>query len=481
MYLNGKEPTFRNTKKHSNIYRVLALLVLIVFFMTVLTGIAKGEVQPLFMPTPTPTRTTHSFVIEGQTHFEAGNLDAAIESFQKATALDPEDPELFIDLARIQTYSSSLLTTDAERSQRLAEALDSIDRAKELASDSSEVLAMRSFVLDWNANPLLVDEDTAEELLNEAEAEAVLALQYDNTNTLALAYYAEILVDQARFAQAQQYIQQAIDSDPTLMDVHRIMGYTYETLGEYNLAIQEYKKAVEIMPNLTFIYLSIGRIYRHLRLYDQALDYFSTAVNLNEQLGIKDPIPYLAIANTYAQDGEFFIAALNVQQALTFTPANPDVYGQLGVVYHKSRNYEGAIPALECALDGCDAEQSCEVRQCDPEVDPMVSIEGLPLTGSTVVYYFTYGSVLSGLHREGDDKCIRAMEVFDQLRAAYPEDETIMSIVRAGEEICTYVEPTATPEGTQEATPEVTPESTITLTPTPTQEITPTPTLEEMP
>jgi tetratricopeptide (TPR) repeat protein len=475
MYLNGKEPTFRNTKKHSNIYRVLALLVLIVFFMTVLTGIAKGEVQPLFMPTPTPTRTTHSFVIEGQTHFEAGNLDAAIESFQKATALDPEDPELFIDLARIQTYSSSLLTTDAERSQRLAEALDSIDRAKELASDSSEVLAMRSFVLDWNANPLLVDEDTAEELLNEAEAEAVLALQYDNTNTLALAYYAEILVDQARFAQAQQYIQQAIDSDPTLMDVHRIMGYTYETLGEYNLAIQEYKKAVEIMPNLTFIYLSIGRIYRHLELYELALDYFATAVNLNEQLGIKDPIPYLAIANTYAQDGEFFIAALNVQQALSFTPANPDVYGQLGVVYHKSRNYEGAIPALECALEGCDAEQSCEVRQCDPETDPMVSIEGLPLTGSTVVYYFTYGSVLSGLHREGDDKCITAMDVFDQLRAAYPDDETIMSIVRAGEEICTYVEPTATPEGTQDAMPDET------ITPTPTLEMTPTPTLEEMP
>jgi len=450
MYLQGKEPTFRKTNKKSNIYRILVLVVLIVFFMTVLIGIVNGEVQPLFMPTPTPTRTTHSFVVEGETHFAAGDLDAAIGAFQKATELDPDDPELYTNLARIQTYSSSLLTTDAERSQRLQEALDSINRAKELAPNNSQVLAVRAFVLDWNSNPFLVDEETSEDLLNEAEAEAVLALQLDNTNTLALAYYAEILVDQKKWNQAQQYIQQAVEHDPTLMDVHRIQAYTYETLGEYNLAIQEYKKAVDIMPNLTFLYISIGRIYRYLQLYDQALEYFSTAANLNEQLGIKDPIPYLAIANTYAQDGEFFIAALNVHEALTFTPANPDVYGQLGVIYHKSRNYEGAIPALECAIEGCDAEQSCEVRQCDPDVDPMVTVEGLPLTGSTVVYYFTYGSVLSGLHREGDDKCDKAMEVFAQLRSGYPDDPTIMSIVRAGEEICTYIEPTPIEESTPE-------------------------------
>jgi len=441
---------------------VLVLVALIVFFGTVLSGIAKGDVQPLFMPTPTPTRTTNSFVIEGQTHFEAGNLNAAISAYQNAIQLDPNDPNLFIELARIQTYSSALLTTDAEKIQRLQEALGSIDRAKELAPNSSEVLAVRAFVLDWNSNPFLVDDDVSEDLLNEAEAEAVLALQLDNTNTSALAYYAEVLVDQRKWNQAQQYIEQAVSRNPDLMDVHRIQAYTFETLGEYNLAIREYQKAIEIMPNYTYLYISVGRIFRHLQLYDQALENFAKAANLNEQLGVKDPIPYLAIANTYAQDGEFFAAALNVNRALEFTPANPDVYGQLGVVYHKSRNYEGAIPAFECAIEGCDAAQSCEVRECDPDVDPMVSVEGLPLSDGTVVYYFTYGSVLSGLHREGDDKCQKAMDVFDQLRARYAEDPTIMSIVRAGEEVCTYTEVIDT-EAPAETTPETTPEVTPTV------------------
>ncbi len=440
MYLQGKEPSFRKSKQKSNPYRIMVLLVLVVFILTVLIGIAKGDVQPLFMPTPTPTRTTDSFVIEGETHFAAGDLDAAIEAFTKATQLEPQNAELFTELARIQTYSSSLLTTDAERQERLDEALESINTAKELVPNDSQVLAVRAFVLDWYSNPLLVDDETSEALLNEAESEAVLALQIDNTNTLALAYYAEILVDQAKWNQAQQYIQQAVERDSNLMDVHRIQAYTYETLGEYNLSIQEYEKAIEIMPNYTYLYIAVGRIYRFLKLYDQALERFAMAANLNEQLGIRDPIPYLAIANTYAQDGEFFAAALNVQEALRFTPANPDVFGQLGIIYHKSRNYEGAIPALACAIEGCDAEQSCEVRQCDPDVDPMVSVEGLPLSGSTLVYYFTYGSVLSGLHKEGDDKCEKAMVIFQQLRESYSEDPTIMSIVEAGEEICTYTE-----------------------------------------
>ena len=438
MYLHGKDPSFRTTRKQANPYRILVFLVLIVFFFSLLTGIVQGDVEPLFLPTPTPTRTTSSFVTEGRTHFEAGNLDAAIAALRRASDLAPDDPEILADLARIQTYSSALLTTDAERSERLQDALDSIDRAKELAPTSTEVLAIRAFVLTWSSNPFLVDAETSEQLLNRAEAEALMAMQIDSTNTLALAYYAEVLVGQRRWTQAYQYIQQALERDPSLMDVQRIMAYTYETLGEYNLAIQSYRRAIEIMPNYTYLYIAVGRIYRHLQLYEQALENFSRAANLNQQLGIKDPTPYLAIANTYAQDGEFFAAALNVQQALTFTPANPSVYGQLGVIYHRSRNYEGAIPALQCAIEGCSAEISCEVRRCNPDEDPMVSIQGLPLSPSTVVFYFTYGSVLSAMHRSGDDYCDRALDVFSQLRSRYAEEPTIMSIVRSGEEICSF-------------------------------------------
>lgn len=418
---------------------MMILLVLIVALVGVLRSYARGDIEPLFMPTMTPTRTTNSFVVEANTHFLAGNLDKAIAAYQKAIELDPTDVTILVKLAQVQAYSSNLLTTDQERRTRLSEALDTINMAKEIAPTDSTVLAVRAFVLDWNSNSTLVG-DQSEALLNEAEAEATMALQYDATNTLALAYYAEILIDQYRWVQAQQYIQQAMERDPSLMDVHRIQAYTYEILGEYNLAIQQYKEAIKINPNLTFLYISVGKIYRHLELYDQALEYFDQAANLNEQLGIKDPIPYMAIANTYIRLGEPMVASRNAFKALTYNPYSPDVYGQVGLIYHRSRNFEGAIPALKCAVEGCTPEETCEIRDCDPTTDPVIAIEGMPLSDNTVVYYFTYGSVLSGLHRPGDDKCEQAMQVFARIREAYSDDPTIMGIVFAGEEICVGAE-----------------------------------------
>ena len=321
----------------------------------------------------------------------------------------------------------------------------------ELAPDDSAVYAIYAFVLDWNANSILFGVDQAEDYLLEAEQAAVRAIQLDNQNTLALAFYAEILVDEQKWGQAEQYITQAVEQDDTLMDVHRVYAYVLESLGQYNQAIQEYDKALAISPNLTFLHLRAGANYRRLAfgsqndetrtlLYENSLEYFAKAARLNEQLGIEDPIPYLSIAKTYSQEGEYFVAARNIQKALEIDPANADIYGQLGIVYFKSRNYEGSIPAFKCAIRGCTEEESCDGRgDCGPNDVPSEVI-GLELSGSTVVYYYTYGSVLAALSRPKENYCDEAIDIMAEVRTQYSDDRDIMGIVQAGEEICQSLE-----------------------------------------
>jgi len=435
MYIQEHKNLFHRPGGQSNPYRVMLLLLIIVVLVAVLRSYAQGEIWPPFIPTPTPTRTANSYVVEGSTHFQAGNLEKAIESYKMAITLEPENYALMVEMARIQVYSSNTLTTDAERRQRLEEALAVINQAKALAPNDSNVLATRAFVLDWYANPTLAGDKTTD-LRNEAESEALMAIQMDSKNPLALAYYAEILTDQYKWVQAQQYMAQAMEIGQQYMDVHRIQAYLNEVLGEYNLAIQEYQKAIEINPKLTFLYYSVGRLYRHLGQYDVALDYFDQAANLNEQLGIKDPIPYMLIANTYVRMGEAMVASRNAYKALTLSPYNADTYGQVGVIYYMARNYEGSIPLLQCAVEGCDATISCEARECDPAVDPQIVITGLPLSDTTVTYYYIYGSVLAGLHRSGDDKCEKAMQILGMVRQKYADNPTIMGIVENSEAIC---------------------------------------------
>ncbi len=447
MNLLSPRPIFHR-RAESNVYRMFLWAILILGGIWLIVQMQRGEVKSPFAPLPTPTRTSTSYALEGEAYFTAGNLNAAIEAYAAATRVDPKNAEAWANMARIQTYSSALLTTDAERKARLSEALQSANQAVALAPEDSLVHAIRAFALDWNANPALVGERQAQAYLTEAEQEAVRALQLDNTNVLALAFYAEILVDQQKWTEAEHYIRQAVERDPSKMDIHRVYAYVLESLQQYNLAIEEYDKAIRLAPNLTFLHLRAGANYRALgfrspnpetqkQLFDKSLEYFAAAARINEQLQIRDPLPYLSIAKTYSQEGEFFIAARNVQKALEFQPDNPDIYGQLGIIYFKSRNYEGSIPALKCAIRGCTPEESCEGRGGCGRNDTPAQVSGLPLSANTLVYYYTYGSVLAALSRPKDNKCPEARQVFDEIRAAgYAADPTVAAILQAGELIC---------------------------------------------
>jgi tetratricopeptide (TPR) repeat protein len=498
MNIYPRRPLF-NRKPQSNIYRMFLWVVMILALVWMLQQMNKGQIQPLFLATPTPTRSSSSHALEGDANFTAGNLDAAILSYQEAVRVDPNNAETWAKLARIQTYSSAFLITNVDKKARLLEALDSARKAVELAPDDSTAHAILAFALDWNADSNLYvgDPQQIQKFLVEAEQAAVRAQQLDNTNTLALAYYAEVLLDQQKWSQAEQYINLALQREDAdqLMDVHRVNAFLLETLGQYNLAITEYDKAIEIEPNFTFLYRRAGANYRVLAfdvqnqqgeeaarpIFERSLEYFDKAAKINELIEVKDPGPYLSIARTYSQLGEYFAAARNVQKALEYDPTNADIYGQLGIVFFRSRNYEGSRDTLKCATYGCSGEESCLGRgldRCYPDLDENpVDVQALGLSPNTVVYYYTYGSVLAALSRPADNRCGDAMRVLGDVRTelnSNPDDyadgyETILSIVRAGEAICDSLAEDGVPISSVpgEAMGEELP--TPTLTPTPTQ------------
>jgi tetratricopeptide (TPR) repeat protein len=349
-----------------------------------------------------------------------------------------------------------LLSTDEERFTRLEEALHSIDQALALNPDDSDVHAIRSFALDWYASNPLVPPEEIQTLLNDAEASAVRALQLDSRNALALAFFAEILVDQQKWTQAQQTVEQAAALDPNSMDVLRVYGYVWESLAQYRNAIESYQAAAEINPNLTFLYIFIGRNYLSLDVYNRALEEFEKAAQINETLGVQDPVPYIEIAKTYTRDGEFFAASLNAEKALTFNPANANTYGQLASIYMKARNFEGAQVAFKCAVRGCSAEENLTAQELLGEGNG-VNVVGLPLTSGTVAfYYLQYGSVLAALSRPNQNFCPEALQVLEEVRIKYPEDELFNTIIAENQAICRLVLSGEQPEGTVEpADPEM--------------------------
>jgi tetratricopeptide (TPR) repeat protein len=442
--LTGRQPTFSTKKNPVSFTRVLILVAMIsagLWFAFQIND-PQGQFEPLFLPTPTATRTVDSLLLEGEARFEAGEIynpvdRDAIDAYYDLLARFPENAQARAELARLLTYSSALLSTAEDRTERLSIARQEIQRAVEIAPDDSTVQAIRALVLDWSATSSAVSEEERQAWLNEAEQAANLAITLDPNNSLALAFYAEVLLDQNQKARAEENARLAVNQGPDLMDTHRVYGTVLESLGEYRYAIEQFEKAAEINPNLTFLYIRIGVIYRALKVYDTALEYFAKAIAINENNGVEDPLPYIAIAKTYSRDGEFFIAAVNGEKAISINPTNADTYGQLGDIYVRARNYEGALPVLKCAVLGCTAEEN--------EVGG-VAVQGLELNNFDVAYYYArYASVLAALSRPEENYCPEALEILAELRRAFGDDPTLMSIVAENETICLLLEPAPAP------------------------------------
>lgn len=442
--LTGKRPTFSAQKRTINYPFVLGLIGLIVFglWFSYQVNDSDGRFEPLFLPTPTATRTVDSLVMEGEAYFEAGKIydpegKDAIDAYYDVLERHPENPQVRAELARLLTYSSALLSTTEERTERMALARQEIQQASDLAPDDSTVQAIRALVLDWSATSSAGSQEEKQNWFNQAEQAANLAITLDPNNSLALAFYAEVLLDQGQKAQAEEHARLAVQQGPELMDTHRVYGTVLESLGEYRYAIEEFEKAAEINPNLTFLYIRIGVIYRALKVYDVALEYFAKAITVNQSNGVEDALPYIAIAKTYSRDGEFFIAAVNGEKAVAINPTNADTYGQLGDIYVRARNYEGALPVLKCAVVGCTAEEN--------EVGG-VAVQGLEITNFDVAYYYArYGSVLAALSLPERNYCPEALEVMAELKANFGDDPTLMSIAADNEAICILLEATPVP------------------------------------
>ena len=97
--------------------------ILIIAGLWVFYGVGRGEIQQVGLPTPTPTRSALSYTDQGDANFTAGQIDAAIAAYRKALEVDPNNASVWAKLAQIQTYSSSLITTDEDRRTMLTDAL----------------------------------------------------------------------------------------------------------------------------------------------------------------------------------------------------------------------------------------------------------------------------------------------------------------------------------------------------------------------
>lgn len=418
MYLKGSKWSMNRRRRPFNYFKIFTLIIAIgaaVYFSLYISP----SIQQGMLPTPTPTRSPDSVIAEAEQALADGKLTIGIDLYQQAVVLIPNEPKLYIELARTEMWLGN-----PNSAQTYAE------NALLLNPNNSMAHAVRGWALSAQENYL------------DAETSLKRALEIDPNNALAHAFNAEMLTDIFLAGKGgldtidlmREESRVALSLGPGLFETHRARGYVLEATGNSQEALSEYESAAAINNKIPDIHVSLGRIYRSLEIYDKAVNSFTVASQLNPN----DPTPLLLISRIYYTIGEYGKAEQYALQAVTISPADSNLRGNLGVTYYKNQKYESAVKELRLVIAG-GLDESGNIVQAIPLSNDSFRIPE---------FYFTYGLALV---RTG--ACGEALPIFSHIIDTVPaSDEISIYNANTGIQMCAEqldVTPTIEPSSSE--------------------------------
>lgn len=107
------------------------------------------------------------------------------------------------------------------------------------------------------------------------------AVTVDPKNVNAWIQLGNISMDMARYPEAIDAYQKALELDAGNVDVRVDMGTCYKNIGKPDIALKEYKKAVEINPNHALAHANMGIVLAYdLKDKAQAIKEFEKYLQL---------------------------------------------------------------------------------------------------------------------------------------------------------------------------------------------------------
>lgn len=138
----------------------------------------------------------------------------------------------------------------------------------------------------------------------------------------------------------------ALDSDPSLEEVHYNLGRIYSEGGELERAIEHYTRAVTLDPDFALGHNNLGSILQRQGRLDKAIHHFTEAVRADPDFFLGQ----LNLAKALASAGRPEAAVFPLEAALRLEPGDASAHFLLGGLYLQSGQTANAIPPLERAL-----------------------------------------------------------------------------------------------------------------------------------
>jgi tetratricopeptide (TPR) repeat protein len=423
MYLRGSRWNMRRRRPRINWFLVVFMVILIAI-VTYFDRFVLPTAQTPFMPTPTVTRDPESYVTEAEGLFNEGKLLQAIDIYMEAIRIRPNDPALYIAVARVQIFAG-----------KYEDALVNAENSLLLNANSSMAQAVRGWA------------ETQKGDYTGADVSMQNALRLDPNNGLAHAYDAFLYGKMAETSSGPKInpIQTAIDESrtattlaPNSLEAHWARAYIYQLTDNRELAVQEYLAAININKNISEIHLQLGVTYKALGVIDQAVQQYTLANTLNPS----DYRPELYSSRALASIGQYIQAEQYANAAVQDAPTDPYLHGNWGYMLYKNNQWPAAIEQFSLTIKGGKTADGQTVQ---------------PVTTTNTdawipIYYFTYALVLAQ-----SDRCSEALPLTQTILDAYRSNDIAVYNARYAQDFCAKNIGTASPKASATPGPSPTP------------------------
>ena len=217
-----------------------------------------------------PLAEAHEAYLKGRYFLDQRSIrgwQQALEHFERAVALDHQDPAAQAGLADTYTAMSDFgVASPAEMRPR---AMKAAQRALDLdprSAEGHEAVGRAQFLFDWDfvaaerslARAVALDPDympahqamawlkSARGCHAEAVAAAQRALQLDPVNTARYTELAWVLALSGRHGEALREVERALQLNPKAFEIYLMKGWVYEMAGQPDAAFSAYRNALSI-------------------------------------------------------------------------------------------------------------------------------------------------------------------------------------------------------------------------------------------
>lgn len=196
---------------------------------------------------------TNYFYRKGAAGFQDADFETALVNFKIAFEIAQMD-DRFDTIAAFNIGMSGIYSDNPEI------AIEYLKKCVEV-----EFKDPRVYLFYSRAEKQLGDTTKAFEILNKGRE------NFPNESSLQLEE-AQLFLETGRNDMLINSLKESIASDPGNANLYRVLGQTYENLGDVDNAIESYKKAIEINPDFADAIFNLGAIYvnRASVLYTEA-------------------------------------------------------------------------------------------------------------------------------------------------------------------------------------------------------------------